>query len=57
MINMFDLVPGSRLELADGRQVTLEENMDDGMWVSVREDGSEETELTHSQDILRLIKD
>ena len=43
------------MELTDGRQVTVDENMADGMWVAVREDGADETELAHAQDILRLI--
>lgn len=55
MINVFDLVPGMRLELTDGRLVTVAENMDDGMWVSVREDGSDDTELAHGQDLARVV--
>ncbi|BCW78347.1 hypothetical protein [Arthrobacter sp. NicSoilC5] len=56
MINVFDLTPGTRLELVDGRQVTVQENMEDGQWVQVAEDEGADTELTHSQDILRVVE-
>lgn len=56
MINVLDLPPGARLELLDGRQVTVEENMNDGQWVSAREDGVPGADLIHSQDILRVIE-
>ena len=58
MINVFDLIPGTSLQLGDGRQVTVHENMDDGMWVSVLESGtapSEDAELIHAQDIVRVV--
>lgn len=51
MINVFDLKPGDRLELTDGRLAVVEENMEDGMWVSVRDEDSGDTELAHAQDI------
>lgn len=54
MINVFELAADTQLELTDGRFVTVTENMEDGMWVSVREGESEETELIHAQDILRV---
>lgn len=54
MINVFDLQPGNRLELTDGRQVVVEENMEDGMWVSVRDEENDDVELAHAQDILRI---
>lgn len=57
MINVMDLAAGARVELADGRKVTVDENMDDGMWIATREDGASENELTHAQDILRLVQD
>lgn len=57
MINVLDLTVGTRLDLVDGRTVTVEENMDDGMWVSARENASAETELVHAQDILRVAQD
>jgi hypothetical protein len=57
MINMYDLAEGDRVELVDGRRVTIEENMQDGMWVAVREGDASENELTHAQDVLRLVQD
>jgi hypothetical protein len=57
MINVLDLAPRVRIDLLDGRQVTVEENMNDGQWVSVREDGAADVELIHSQDILRLVQE
>lgn len=57
MINVFDLVAGERVELADGRKVLVEENMEDGMWVSVKEDDNPESELIHAQEILHVVKD
>lgn len=56
MINVFDLAPGTRVELIDGRQVTVQENMEDGQWVQVSEDEGADTELAHSQDILRVVE-
>lgn len=56
MINVFDLTAGTRVELTDGRQVTVRENMEDGQWVQVTEDDGTEAELTHSQDILRVVE-
>jgi len=57
MINVFDLKPGNRIQLIDGREVTVQENMEDGQWVQIAEDEDGETELAHSQDILRVIQD
>lgn len=57
MINVLDLAAGTRLDLVDGRRVTVEENMGDGMWVSAREGTSDETELVFAQDILRVARD
>jgi len=54
MINVFELVAGTRVELVDGRTASVEENMEDGMWVSLREDPTSDSELVHAQDILRL---
>jgi|tagenome__1003787_1003787.scaffolds.fasta_scaffold8588279_1 hypothetical protein len=56
MINVFDLTAGIRVELVDGRQVTVQENMEDGQWVQVSEDEGADTELAHSQDILRVVE-
>lgn len=56
MINVFDLAAGTRVELADGRRVTVAENMEDGQWVQVAEDDGTDTELAHSQDILRIVE-
>ncbi|GHG54885.1 hypothetical protein GCM10012320_26490 [Sinomonas cellulolyticus] len=57
MINVLDLAPGTRIELVDGRRATVEENMGDGQWVEALEDGAETSELTHSQDIARILHD
>lgn len=57
MINMLDLAAGTRIELVDGRRATVEENMGDGQWVEARLDGAEAGELTHSQDIARVLHD
>lgn len=56
MINVFDLTPGTRVELLDGRQVTVAENMDDGQWVQIAEIEGADTELAHSQDILCVVE-
>lgn len=56
MINVFDLTPGTRVELLDGRQVTVAENTDDGQWVQIGEIEGADTELAHSQDILRVVE-
>ncbi|WP_336713784.1 hypothetical protein [Arthrobacter sp. USHLN218] len=56
MINVFDLTPGTRVELLDGRQVTVAENMEDGQWVQIAEIEGADTELAHSQDILRVVE-
>lgn len=56
MINVFDIAVDNRLELTDGRLVTVTENMEDGMWVSVREDKAADTELVHAQDIRRMVQ-
>lgn len=57
MINVFDLTAGTRVELVDGRRVTVAENMEDGQWVQVTEGEGADTELAHSQDILRVVED
>ena len=57
MIDAFDLKPGARVALAGGGSATILENMEDGMWLEVREDGAGEGELVHVQDIARLLTD
>lgn len=57
MINVFQLTAGSRIELVDGRLVTVEENMGDGQWVQAREAGSPDGELVHAEDIRQLAQD
>lgn len=54
MIDVFSLKPGNHIDLADGRRAVVEENMEDGMWVSVRDPDNGEVELAHAQDILHL---
>lgn len=59
MINLYQVQPGDRLRLLDGRTGTVVENMGDGQWVEVRfaEQGEhEEPELVHSQDIAELLE-
>ncbi|TCT02033.1 hypothetical protein [Aquabacter spiritensis] len=63
MINMLDLKPGDRLQLREGEFAQVVANMEDGMWVEVRTletataepDPSEEPQLCHAQDIVRLL--
>lgn len=57
MINVFQLAVGSRIELLDGRRVTVEENMGDGQWVQAREEGAADGELIHAEDILQLVQE
>lgn len=57
MINIFQLTAGVRIELVDGRRVTVEENMGDGQWVHAREEGASDGELVHAEDIRQLAED
>ncbi|WP_333499299.1 hypothetical protein [Kluyvera sp. CHPC 1.2972] len=54
MINLYEVKPGDKLLIKDGRQVECIENMNDGQWLEVA--GADGSELIHSQDILEVLK-
>lgn len=63
MINTLDLKPGDKLALREGLLAEVVENMDDGMWLQIRylqvpgqEEPSQELELCHAQDIVKMIE-
>jgi preprotein translocase subunit YajC len=57
MINVIALEAGDRIELVGGIKATVVENMGDGQWIEARLDGEDSAELTHSEDIARILKD
>lgn len=57
MINVIALEAGARIELVGGIKATVVENMCDGQWIEARLDGEDSAELTHSEDIARILQD
>lgn len=60
MINVIDILPGSKVSLVGGAVGEVVENMADGMWLMVRylklpngEAGQEE--LCHAQDVIEVL--
>ena len=62
MIDVMTIKPGTRLQLREGIVAEVLENMEDGMWLQVRDlefratpRRSARSELCHAQDILKLL--